>query len=82
MQRTVFNSRYFHLTPKVRAKNNNIKDVLQCWQWKFKNYGVSEPLASIEHILAHVIGTRNVSKRKHVVDAKFSYQWRIKLVVK
>jgi len=37
-----------------------IGDVIDQWSRRFENEGISEPVESIEHIVAHVIGTKKV----------------------
>jgi len=38
-----------------------IGDVIDQWSRRFESEGISEPVESIEHIVAHVIGTKKVS---------------------
>lgn len=43
------------------ARECTIGEVIDQWSRRFESEGVSEPVESIEHIVAHIIGTKKVS---------------------
>lgn len=43
-------------------KGNTIGDNVDHWHQRFQNEKISEPIESIEHIVAHVIGTKKVQR--------------------
>lgn len=42
------------------ARECTIGDVIDQWSRRFENEGIPEPVESIEHIVAHIIGTKKV----------------------
>nr|XP_012216990.1 PREDICTED: hemK methyltransferase family member 1 [Linepithema humile] len=42
------------------ARECTIGDVIDQWSRRFENEGIPEPVESIEHIVAHVIGTKKI----------------------
>lgn len=42
------------------ACDHTIGEVIDQWSRRFENEGITEPVESIEHIVAHVIGTKKV----------------------
>lgn len=42
------------------ARECTIGDVIDQWSRRFESEGIPEPVESIEHIVAHVIGTKKV----------------------
>ncbi|XP_076236452.1 hemK methyltransferase 1 [Calliopsis andreniformis] len=42
----------------VSAQYPTVGEIIEQWSHRFKNEGIPEPVESIEHIVAHVIGTR------------------------
>lgn len=42
------------------ACDYTIGDVIDHWSRRFENEGVTEPVESIEYIVAHIIGTKKV----------------------
>lgn len=45
----------------TNTKFDRVCDILQKWQQKFELNNVSEPLSSIQHIVAFNLGIKNVS---------------------
>ena len=46
----------------MNNKNNTVGHILGRWRQRFENERIPEPIESIEHIVAHVIGTKKVKK--------------------
>lgn len=42
------------------ARESTIGDIIDQWSHRFETEGVPEPVESIEHIIAHVVGTKKV----------------------
>lgn len=62
-----FKSNIERIYPKTLTRHlcdvknkNTIGDIVRRWHQRFEDEGISEPIESIEHIVAHVIGTRKV----------------------
>lgn len=64
-------SKYFLSSSSANKDNKSLKnggnkepetieEIVKLWSNRFENEGISEPVESIEHILAHVIGTKKV----------------------
>jgi len=43
------------------ACDYTVGDIIDQWSRRFENEGITEPVESIEHIMAHVIGTKKVT---------------------
>lgn len=46
----------------VNAHCPTVGEIIEQWSHRFENAGVPEPVESIEHIVAHVVGTSKVSE--------------------
>nr|XP_031828522.1 MTRF1L release factor glutamine methyltransferase [Nomia melanderi] len=44
----------------VNAQCSTVGEIIEQWSHRFRNEGVPEPVESIEHIIAHVIGTDKI----------------------
>lgn len=46
----------------VNVQCSTVGEIIKQWSDRFKNEGIPEPVESIEHIVAHVMGTSKVSQ--------------------
>lgn len=54
-------SRLANFEPRRKNTYKTVGHVLKWWYTKFCRYKISEPRQSIEYILAHHLGSKNVS---------------------
>lgn len=48
-------------TTASNARETTIGGIIKQWSYRFETEGVPEPVESIEHIVAHVVGNKKVS---------------------
>lgn len=46
----------------INNNNNTVDYIVRHWRQRFEDESIPEPIESIEHIVAHVIGTKKVKK--------------------
>ncbi|XP_063979652.1 MTRF1L release factor glutamine methyltransferase [Diachasmimorpha longicaudata] len=68
-------TRSYHSTRRIFAAgtgDDTLKGVIRHWSQKFEDEGVPEPVSSIEHIVAHVIGKKRILDLMNSLDRKIT----------
>ncbi|XP_011297700.1 hemK methyltransferase family member 1 [Fopius arisanus] len=74
--------RNYHFTPRVFSVGNGddtLRGIIRYWSQRFEDEGIPEPVGSIEHILAHVIGRKSILDLANYFDRKLTAEEAKKL---